>query len=1189
MQFLDKILPLQNQTVTLPNGVLLPISHSGYLPTYFALPELARHVFVLPALTQAIISVGTLCRSGCNVTFSDQEACIELSGNIILRARHPTELSTLWELPFPDPQQSPGASLANLIHHDTNASMVAFYHAAMGSPAVPTFATAISKGFLVLPGLTMDILSRNVPNPLATAQGHLNLHRQGLRSTKSASPEETAHADSLSESPLDTFPSTSPHATNTLFCVIHATAPLVHRVHADLPGRLPMVSMQGNSYMMLFLHEDANYIHVEPLMDRSSASITKAARRAIQLFRSMGLCPNVQRLDNEASKELITVMQDEFGIRTELAPPHNHRTLRAERAIRTFKDHFISTLCTTDPSFPLNQWDAILPHTLTTLNLMRASALQPHLSAYEQLYGPYNFNAHPIIPLGMQVLIHERSKSQRSTTWSPHGLPGFYLGPAMLHFRCYRIWVTQTGAERISDTISWHPQHLHLPGSSAPALLQAAIEDLTNAVLRTAPASDRDFSAPNFRLAMEALRDAYVPPATTGSDDQAEPARRVLTWKHKSSDPERVSPPPVTTFPPADSSPQTIIPPLSPTPLAVSPPSKSPALIAQSPESHSTTPCPQAQKIGPRPDHHQQSRRSHNTPARYLAHLSSDSTPPPPLVLPALQYGKLMRGPDSVLWEAECAKEFIRLLETTACMHFCPRSEIPRGYKIKYFKAVCTIKRSPNDSPIFRVRGTVADTKSTYTGPISTPTASINVVYLLLNAAVSEKANWMTADIKDYYLGTPMSSPEYMRIPAAHIPQVIRAKYSLPNLGEVFVAITKGMYGLAQAGRLAQDRLKTHLATAGYHEAPSTPCLFIHTERPTKFSLVVDDFGVKYATNEDLNHLLDTLRSLYTITTDMLGEAYLGLSIHYDKSAPAIHVSLPDTIREYLTRYQFTTKTKLTIAPMVHRAFAYGTTVISPLPPDESLELPPVRVKRLQSILGALLHYARVVDPTMLCTVNKLASSRYSVNTETAVDHLLHYASCWPNATITFRPSDMVLHVHSDASYLSETKGRSRAGGFHFLGPYEPTSTLPPNGFIDTISSIIDVVVSSAFEAEAAAIFINAQRILIHRATLEDLGYPQQATCIISDNLTAVKILNGNFSPKRSRCMDMRYYWIQDRISQGQFSLTWLPGSSNLADFFTKTHPATHYKALRSTFVSDSAPPHGTSRVHLPAPHIPVA
>ena len=77
--------------------------------------------------------------------------------------------------------------------------------------------------------------------------------------------------------------------------------------------------------------------------------------------------------------------------------------------------------------------------------------------------------------------------------------------------------------------------------------------------------------------------------------------------------------------------------------------------------------------------------------------------------------------------------------------------------------------------------------------------------------------------------------------------------------------VAKGMYGLPQAGLLAQQRLVSHLQLHGYHET-STSCLFRHDSNGTNFTLVVDDFGIKYSSLEGANHLIHTLQLLYAIT-----------------------------------------------------------------------------------------------------------------------------------------------------------------------------------------------------------------------------------------------------------------------------------------------------------------------------------
>ena len=151
----------------------------------------------------------------------------------------------------------------------------------------------------------------------------------------------------------------------------------------------------------------------------------------------------------------------------------------------------------------------------------------------------------------------------------------------------------------------------------------------------------------------------------------------------------------------------------------------------------------------------------------------------------------------------------------------------------------------------------------------------------------------------------------------------------------------------------------------------------------------------------------------------------------------------------------------------------------------------------------------------------------------------------------------MILHVHSDASYLSEPKARSRAGGHFYLS----NSTTPfPNGPIHTISSIMRNVMSSAAEAEIGAIFINCQDSEPIRNALLELGHAQPPTPVQTDNSTANGFLNKTIKQKRTKAIDMRFYWVIDRIKQNHFCIFWKPGSENLVDYFTKHHSPTHHK-----------------------------
>ena len=187
--------------------------------------------------------------------------------------------------------------------------------------------------------------------------------------------------------------------------------------------------------------------------------------------------------------------------------------------------------------------------------------------------------------------------------------------------------------------------------------------------------------------------------------------------------------------------------------------------------------------------------------------------------------------------------------------------------------------------------------------------------------------------------------------------------------------------------------------------------------------------------------------------------------------------------------------------------------------------------------------------------------------TLTMVDRLLSYAERFPNAHIILRPSDMHIRAHSDASYASESKARSRAGGIIFLGYNEDGSV---NGAFDYISTVIPIVCSAAAESEYAALFLVGKAITQHRNTLCDMGYPQRTTKISCDNQCAVGIANDQVKQKHSRAIDMRYHWIRDQVKQNKLQVVWEKGATNLADYFTKAYSSKHTTAIRHIYVYTS-------------------
>ena len=130
----------------------------------------------------------------------------------------------------------------------------------------------------------------------------------------------------------------------------------------------------------------------------------------------------------------------------------------------------------------------------------------------------------------------------------------------------------------------------------------------------------------------------------------------------------------------------------------------------------------------------------------------------------------------------------------------------------------------------------------------------------------------MTLDIKDFYYVIPMSRYEYMKLSLDFFPEKIIEQYDLRSLvcpnGWIYMEIRKRMPGLKQAGRIANDWLKIYFAQFGNAPVPRIPALWKHATREITFSLVVDDFGVKYFGKENVDHLIQALQKQYTIYTD---------------------------------------------------------------------------------------------------------------------------------------------------------------------------------------------------------------------------------------------------------------------------------------------------------------------------------
>ena len=1242
LHLLEDIEPTSELSITLPDQSRLRSTYRGYFH-HNILPRHACRVHVFPRLAHALFSVPTFCAAGAIATFTKDQVYITLKGEPVFTG-YPRGRPGLWftDIPEPPPMplknhvHSPSPSVhngtesippsVNLVHpelHGTNAQRIQFYQRALCFPARVTLyrAARYLNAFRTFPGLSPRLISRHFQLDETTALGRLDRTRKNYASTR---PSVT-FANDPSPSPIPTTPDV-PIAPRKQTPVWVKTS----RLYTDLSGRL-----ESEFYILVMYFEDLNVIYLAYLTDKSGTSYRKAYTEGMDWYsateRGRSTMPHFEVCD-AAIDQLTAKMLADRGITYTLVPTGNHRRNNAERCVRTAENYVTCAFQGCDPTCSTKARRHMLPQIRIVINLMRPSRLNPQISAWEDLKGVYDFNAHPIAPLGSPVIAFVPPDDRPKL--APHGVPAFYVGPALNHYRCYTVYVPETNRTRITDTIAWlpftneriptAPPGVFLPPrppDAPPTPATVTAQDAVPQPHAHEPDHPHDFNND----------DDYPPPPIQGATILPRDPRNL--WHVPTSPPQipTVTPPPTTVPPPGppvqprvsegEPNPATSLPPHSEGETATTPkpPAKPPRPATprsrKISKSELPLPPPADDSVFPKPRRASGSRfinllvasglsltalnavaQSNRRPTitakspqffRDEVPITANvltpmvNVPPRPILHGTTSYAKLRQGPDKVNWDAAFADELRRLIYRTESIRWIPDGKIPQGKRATYANPVGRIKHEGSNRT-FRVRLAYGGDQSDYAGDRTSFTVDYSTVKCLLNAIVTENADHITLDLEDFYLYTTLDEPEYMRMPLAIIPMDLRKELRmdhLPDSTSILWEVLKGLYGMPQAGLLAQKDLNRLLTSHGYLVSSTTPGLYTHVTRKIKFVVWVDDFLIKFARGDrkDINHLLDVLATRYKFRVDWSGRKYLGLTIHHQRQQRCLTVSMPGYVERMLSDLGIFKQAHDPRSPIV-----YVSPTMATGPQMEHVDSsPPLDDEGrtfIQRVVGKALFFGRLVSPLIECAVNRIGSLQAKPTQDVlkAALRLCQYLAHHPNHSITYRPSNMRLVIHTDAAHSSEPRARSRAGGYFTLGdsPYTgPTSSDPylVNGPVATVCSILPTVCQASSESEYAAAYCNAQLGEALRQTLHDLGYPQtQPTPLIYDNEVAGKIANQTCKLKRAKAIAMRYHWLRDRVAMGHFIMVWRPGAQNLADLFTKAHPVHHFEAL-TPFYNSSA------------------
>jgi hypothetical protein len=201
----------------------------------------------------------------------------------------------------------------------------------------------------------------------------------------------------------------------------------------------------------------------------------------------------------------------------------------------------------------------------------------------------------------------------------------------------------------------------------------------------------------------------------------------------------------------------------------------------------------------------------------------------------------------------------------------------------------------------------------------------------------------------------------------------------------------------------------------------------------------VDDFAAKYVGKQHAQHLRNALLRTYELTTYWTATVYSGVTLKWDYDKKTCDISMPWYVSNVLSKFQHCAPKHPQHTPSRYVTPVYGAKT-QYATKDETPPLTAKQCLTTQKITGSVSYYARAVDPTVLMPLNAIATeqTKATEKTQAATNQLLDYLATHPDATIRYHASDMVLHIHSNASYLSVSNARSRLRGLFISGEQIP-------------------------------------------------------------------------------------------------------------------------------------------------------
>ena len=433
-------------------------------------------------------------------------------------------------------------------------------------------------------------------------------------------------------------------------------------------------------------------------------------------------------------------------------------------------------------------------------------------------------------------------------------------------------------------------------------------------------------------------------------------------------------------------------------------------------------------------------------------------------------------------------------------------------------------------------------------------------VFMLSTIAAHEERHVVTADIGGAYLNASMGNYEtFMKLDAqlATILSLLDDSYEkyVNEHGELVVKLDKALYGCVQSAKLWYEHLRGTLESMGFKINPSDICVFNKGTGTDQCSICthVDDLKITCKNIDVIDEVLRVLTAVYKDVKIVRGveHSYLGMTFDYSDRG-RVKITMEGYIHDLLCHYQVT---KHATTPAT--AYLYAIRDSKPLQECERQEF--------HSAVAKLLYLAKRVRPEILTAVSYLAS-RVTCATEddmSKLQRIFAYLNNEPNLGLILEAGgDIQLHAYIDASFGVHHDGKSHTGGVISMG----------GGATYVKSAKQRLVSKSSTEAELIALSDTLSNVIWHRDFLLHQGYVMKAANVYQDNTSTIALAEkGRSTSERTRHVNVRYFFVKDRIENGEIIITYLPTSEMVADILTKPLQGELFRNLRNKLLNCEA------------------